>query len=184
MRLQATRRVDSSRYQIVKVGCDFKTTGVVNMKLLSTYMDRNEAYVFWLQPLGGALEEQVPAIRVNGTLYHINMRLEKAIFRHVRLSRNFHNVESLEDGTLKLRIPTRLLREKQRTSTRHMVSHGVCAGMPFPYLIVCVCAGYVAQEAKGTRRRPHPGRGEAARAYAEQPAVHPDAVGVGAGTQL
>ena len=26
------RRVDSSRYQIVKVGCDFKTTGVVNMK--------------------------------------------------------------------------------------------------------------------------------------------------------
>lgn len=84
-------------------------------------LEKKEGDVFWLQPLEGRIEDQVAAVSINGSLYSLSLRLEKAVFRHFRLSRNFCNIEFLEDGTPKLRIPTRLLREKQRTSTRHSV---------------------------------------------------------------
>lgn len=92
------------------------------MDTLSSIMERNEAYIYWLQPKNGGLQDQIAAVSINNTLYSINLRLEKAIFRRVRLSKTFMNVEFLQDGTEKLRIPTRLLREKQRTSQRHMVT--------------------------------------------------------------
>jgi hypothetical protein len=38
------------------------------------------------------------------------------------LTRNFQNFELLEDGRKKLRIPKRLLQEKQRTSNKFSVS--------------------------------------------------------------
>ena len=85
-------------------------------------MERNESFIYWLQPLHGSVHDQIPAISLNHVLYSINLRLEKAIFRRVRLCKDFCNIEHLEDGTEKLRIPSRLLREKQRTSLRHLVS--------------------------------------------------------------
>eukprot|EP00960_Hanusia_phi_P002682 79012-Hanusia_phi.AAC.1 len=44
------------------------------------------------------------------------------MFRHVRLTRNFRNMERLSDGRVKLRIPTQLLLEKKRTATRFTVA--------------------------------------------------------------
>ena len=64
------------------------------------------------------MADQFPSINVNGKFYHLNSKLEKAVFRSVRLTKDFRNYEFLEDGTMKLRIPVRLLREKIRTSVR------------------------------------------------------------------
>ena len=47
--------------------------------------------------------------------------MQKAIYRHVRLKKGFHNVEMM-DGVAKLRIPDLLLREKMRTQSRFEAS--------------------------------------------------------------
>lgn len=85
-------------------------------------LEKQESKVYWLQPLSGNVEDQVAAINVNDVMYSMSLRLEKAVFRHFRLTKNFNNIEYLQDGTPKLRIPVRLLREKLRTSHRHLVS--------------------------------------------------------------
>jgi hypothetical protein len=50
--------------------------------------------------------------------YALSSKVEKAIFRSVRLTRDFRNYERLVDGTRKLVIPRRLFQEKLRTSRR------------------------------------------------------------------
>ena len=81
-------------------------------------MERNEGAVFWLQPKNGTVEQQEACICVNGVYYGLNSKFEKAIFRNVRLTRDFKNLERLVDGTRKLVIPRRLFYEKLRTSRR------------------------------------------------------------------
>jgi hypothetical protein len=81
-------------------------------------MERNEGAVFWLQPKHGTVEQQEACICVNGVYYALNSKFEKAIFRNVRLTRDFKNLERLVDGTRKLVIPRRLFSEKLRTSRR------------------------------------------------------------------
>ena len=65
-----------------------------------------------------AKREQQACICVNFTYYTLNNKLEKAIFRNVRLTLDFKNFERLVDGTRKLVIPQRLFQEKLRTSNR------------------------------------------------------------------
>jgi hypothetical protein len=81
-------------------------------------MERNEGAVYWLQPKNGTVEQQEACICVNGLFYMLNSKFEKAIFRNVRLTRDFQNFEHLVDGTRKLIIPRRLFHEKLRTSRR------------------------------------------------------------------
>ena len=50
-------------------------------------------------------------------LYTLSLRMQKAIYRHVRLRKGFRNEEEM-DGVVKLRIPENLLREKIRTQSR------------------------------------------------------------------
>ena len=47
--------------------------------------------------------------------------MQKAIYRHIRLKKGFHNVEIM-DGVTRLRIPDVLLREKLRTQSRFEVA--------------------------------------------------------------
>ena len=115
------KKIDKAAYEIIKAGVNCNIALPISVSTLAAIMERNESYIFWLQPLHGSVQDQIPAISLNNVLYSINLRLEKAIFRRVRLCKNFCNIEHLEDGTEKLRIPSRLLREKQRTSHRHMV---------------------------------------------------------------
>jgi hypothetical protein len=81
-------------------------------------MERNEGAVYWLQPKNGTMEQQEACICVNGVFYALNSKFEKALFRNVRLTRDFQNIERLVDGTKKLVIPRRLFCEKLRTSRR------------------------------------------------------------------
>lgn len=108
-------------FRVIRAGICFKTTAPVQLCELLQVMERNDAFIYWLQPPGGGVQDQVPAVNVNGAYYLLNQKLEKAVFRHIRLTRNFVNSETLEDGTLKLRIPMRLFREKQRSSHRFSV---------------------------------------------------------------
>jgi len=116
--------IDASEYVLIKAGKEYEseqtTTGICSKKLVQLLHDR-ETYIWWLQPHDGELREQVACIKVNGVLYRLNQKLEKVAFRHIRLTKNFKNVEVLSDGTQKLCIPTRLLQHKLRTSQRFMV---------------------------------------------------------------
>jgi hypothetical protein len=85
-------------------------------------LERNESLVTWLQPPGGMIEDQIPAIRVKDKFCALSLRMQKSLFRHVRLRKNFVNREPLSNGTFKLRIPLLLLQEKIRTQTRFNVS--------------------------------------------------------------
>jgi len=110
------------------VPCQSETP--IRLERLLALMERNEEYIFWLQPAAGGIDDQFPCVSINGKYYMLNLKLEKAIFRSVRLCRDFKNCELLEDGTRKLRIPKRLLNEKLKTSCRfqvHTAPESVCA---------------------------------------------------------
>ena len=104
------KAIDVLDFDIIKCGVEF-VTGVgarPGVDDLLPHMERNENYVYWMQPKGGSMDEQQACICVNGTYYALNNKLEKAIFRNVRLTRDFKNFERLVDGTRKLVIPQRL----------------------------------------------------------------------------
>jgi hypothetical protein len=119
-RQPSMKAIDVLDFDIIKCGVEF-VTGVGARPAvddLLPHMERNENYVYWMQLKGGSTDEQQACIRVNGTYYALNNKLEKAIFRNVRLTRDFKNFERLVDGTRKLVIPQRLFQEKLRTSNR------------------------------------------------------------------
>ena len=118
------KQIDVTKYMIVKSGVEFKIRQPFRMSDLIPHMERPEAYIFWLQPLAGSVMDQEASVKINSVFYSLNSKLEKAIFRDRRLTRDFINREKLIDGTSKLLIPRRLMREKMRTSRR--VSY-VCA---------------------------------------------------------
>lgn len=107
------------------------------------HLERNERIVSWLQPRGGGVQDQVPAVRVKGVYYTLSLRMMKCIWRHVsllgcsvnpgrsgdpgggwqvRLRKGFVNTESAAYGGRKLRIPSLLFTEKMRTQNRFNVS--------------------------------------------------------------
>lgn len=131
------KAIDASEYVLIKAGKEYQFAGnaentgnaetsgmygssLCSKKLVQLLHDR-ETYIWWLQPQDGELRDQVACMKVNGVLYRLNQKLEKVAFRHIRLTKNFKNVEVLSDGTKKLCIPTRLLQHKLRTSQRFMV---------------------------------------------------------------
>ena len=116
------KTVDISDYQVVKVGVPCQTSHPFKLETIINIMEKNETYIYWLQPPHGGIQQQVACVCINNQYYQLNLKLEKAIFRHIRLCKNFINSEKLADGSQKLRIPQRLLREKLRTSMRSKVS--------------------------------------------------------------
>jgi hypothetical protein len=114
------KAIKVSEFEIIKCGVEFITCldARPGVEELLPHMERNENYVYWMLPKGGSTEQQQACICVNGTFYALNNKLEKAIFRNVRLTRDFKNYERMVDGTQKLVIPHRLFQEKLRTSNR------------------------------------------------------------------
>ena len=105
-----------SGHTLVKAGVPCTIDGEVHTATLMEMMRSEDKYIYWFQ--GPDEKTQLACVRVNQKYYSMPLRLEKAIFKHVRLSKHFLNREVLEDGTHKLRIPARLLDEKKRTSHR------------------------------------------------------------------
>lgn len=115
------KTVNPSEYDVVRGGIPYTTTLPIVWEDVGHAMERQDAYVYWLQPKGKGLSDQFPCVVVNEAMYLMNLKLQKAIFRHIRVSKRFRNEEVLEDGSKKLRIPTRLLAEKRRSSQRFLV---------------------------------------------------------------
>ena len=88
---------------------------------MTALLEHNEKIVSWLQPAGGAVEDQIPALRANGAYFRLSLRMMKAVWRHVRLSKGFVNREAAPYGGVKLRIPHVLFMEKMRTQSRFNV---------------------------------------------------------------
>ena len=90
-------------------------------------LERNAKVVTWLTPKGSdETHEQIPCIMFKGKYFSLSLRMQKAIYRHVRLKKGFKNEESV-NGFPKLRIPDLLLKEKIRTQSRFDVSAAVAA---------------------------------------------------------
>mgnify|MGYP001206975796 CR=1 FL=1 len=115
------RIIDICHYKVIKAGMPCYTPTPFKLETIMQIMEKNEKYIFWIQPPRATFQEQIACVQINDVYYQLNLKLEKAIFRHIRLCRNFVNEEKLANGTLKLRIPIRLLKEKMRTSIRSKV---------------------------------------------------------------
>lgn len=120
------REVDLSRNGLVQAGKRWEHSQSPCCKSMIKHLVRRECYCSWFQPLEGTVFDQFPAIHINGKYFTLSLRVQKAMFRHVRLTKNFNNVEMLPDGNLKLRIPTQLLMEKRRTASRFNVCSVSC----------------------------------------------------------
>lgn len=66
-----------------------------NAKSVAHLLERNESLVTWLQPRDGSVEDQIPVINVKGQYRGLSLRMQKSIWRHVRLKKGFVNLESL-----------------------------------------------------------------------------------------
>ena len=128
------REVDVSCCELIHAGQPWDHEKQPSSKEMIPLLERKEKYCSWFQPLGGTVEDQFPAIEIDGKYWQLSLRVQKAIFRHVRLRKGFVNREVVANGREKLRIPQPLLTEKQRTANRFTVSLFVCI------LLVFTCA--------------------------------------------
>lgn len=121
------RILDTSKLEVIYFGKEWPHPNIdPSSKMCITELERNEGLVTWLQPIGGQVEDQIPAIRVAGKFCALSLRMQKSLFRHVRLCKDFVNREPMSNGTYKLRIPLMLLQEKVRTQTRFNVGIPPC----------------------------------------------------------
>jgi hypothetical protein len=93
--LSPTKSIDTSNMDVILRGKVWSHTEDPSAKNAVHLLERNEALVTWLQPRGGSVEDQVPAINVNGQYRGLSLRMQKSIWRHVRLKKGFVNLESL-----------------------------------------------------------------------------------------
>lgn len=102
--------------------CPFFISTLSDSEILSR-LERNESYVYWFQPPHSAKpSDLLPALCINNTFYTPSLRVMKALWRHVRLKKDFKNIERSHTGGFKLKIPTALWMEKKRTQLRFHVS--------------------------------------------------------------
>ena len=116
------KEVDVSSCELVHAGREWDYPQQPCAKEMIPLLERRETYCSWFQPINGTVDDQFPAMKIKSKYYLLSVRVEKAIFRHVRLKRGFVNRECVADGRLKLRIPRPLLIEKRRTARRFTVS--------------------------------------------------------------
>ena len=117
------RIVDMSRNKIIKAGIQWPfPTATPNSKQMIPLLERNEALVTWLQPHDGKVTDQFPVICIRDQYYTLSLRQMKALWKHVKLRKNFVNRETIPHIGTKLRIPEVLLMEKMRTQQRFNVS--------------------------------------------------------------
>ena len=117
------RVIDMSSMEVVCKGDIWEHALLPCSKEAIKLLEKNEKIVTWLRPAGGTVTEHVPAILYKEKYYSLSLRMQKAIYRHIRLKKGFRN-EEVMDGIPKLRIPDVLLKEKIRTQSRFDVSGG------------------------------------------------------------
>jgi hypothetical protein len=128
--------IDCTQNTLICAGADLSSHWPLRTQSDVKLLEKKEVYCSWFQLNGGGTDTQFPALRCGSVYYSMPLRIQKSIFRHMRLSASFINLELTANGVEKLRIPTTLLKEKCRTARRFMVT------LPAPPLLelVAVCA--------------------------------------------
>ena len=111
------RIIDASKMEIVSKGLPWRHTISPCSKQAINLLERNTKVVTWLVRQGGQPHEQIPCILYKDKYFSLSLRMQKAIYRHIRLKKDFKNEETV-NGISKLRIPDLLLKEKIRTQSR------------------------------------------------------------------
>ena len=122
-----------SRHEIVKGGVAWPHVATPNSRRMIAHLERNEALVTWVQPVGGGVTDQFPTMRIRDEYYTLSLRMMKSIWKHIKLKKNFVNRETIPHVGVKLRIPEVLLVEKMRTQQRFNVS----GARPPPFMAKC-----------------------------------------------
>ena len=107
---------------LVHRGEDWPYTPSPCTKEMMAVLEKNERFISWLQPVNKRVEDQLPALCINGQYFQLSLRMMKCIWRHVRLHKGFVNHETAQFGGKKLKIPMSLYIEKIRTQRRFNVS--------------------------------------------------------------
>lgn len=113
--------IDTQTHEVVYIGLPWRHSISPCSKQAIHLLERNTKVVSWLVPKGAAPSEQIACINYKGRYFSISLRMQKAIYRHIRLKKGFKN-EEIVNGMHKLRIPDLLLKEKIRTQSRFDVS--------------------------------------------------------------
>jgi hypothetical protein len=116
------KRLDLSDMKLIHCGkeCPFPLS--ISDTEIMRLLEKNEKYIYWFQPLRSTdPADQIPVIKSGSAFYGLSLRLMKSIWRHVRLKKNFRNIERSHSGGYKLKIPTALWLEKKRTQYRFHV---------------------------------------------------------------
>jgi hypothetical protein len=111
------RVIDTTHMEVVSMGIPWRHALSPCSKQAIALLERNTKVVTWLMPRGGRAQDQIPCILYKERYYSLSLRMQKAIYRHIRLKKGFKN-EELVNGQPKLRIPDLLLKEKIRTQSR------------------------------------------------------------------
>jgi hypothetical protein len=111
------RPIELDQMELVSAGMPWRHSIPPCAKAAIALLERNTKVVTWLMPRGGKTHEQIPCIQYKDKYYSLSLRMQKAIYRHIRLKKGFKNEETV-NGTPKLRIPDLLLKEKIRTQSR------------------------------------------------------------------
>jgi hypothetical protein len=113
--------IDTSKCELIYAGKTWTHPLPSNSREMLSLLERQEMYCSWFQPFNKPVEFQFPAIKISAHYYAMSLRMQKAVFRHIRLHPGFVNAERTPSGRHKLRIPQSLLLEKQRTACRFTV---------------------------------------------------------------
>jgi len=121
MQNTSMKPIDSNGLIVVQSGVAWNHSMPPCSKQAISLLERNTKVVTWLMKPGGDAHDQIPCIKYKEKYYSLSLRMQKAIYRHIRLKKGFQNLENM-DGMTKLRIPDVLLKEKMRTQSRFDVS--------------------------------------------------------------
>jgi hypothetical protein len=116
------KEIDCVSNLLICAGEDISALWPIKTRQVVKTLEKKEVYCSWFQLKGGTVEDQFPALRVQDKFYSMPLRIQKSIFRHMRLNATFVNREHTATGIEKLRIPITLMKEKMRTAKRFMVN--------------------------------------------------------------
>lgn len=117
------RAIDTSNLKLIHCGkeCTLPLHTCTDTEIL-LFLERKEHYIYWFQPNdSSAPKDQIPALKHKDAFYSLSLRTMKSVWRHVRLRKNFQNIERAHSGGYKLKIPIALWTEKKRTQYRFQV---------------------------------------------------------------
>lgn len=117
------KQINTENMIVIHQGLPWKHSISPCSKQAIQLLEKNTKVVTWLKPKTENCEskEQIPCILYKSKYFSLSLRMQKAIYRHVRLKRGFEN-EEIIDGIKILKIPDILLKEKMRTQSRFDVS--------------------------------------------------------------